>query len=76
MRIQIAIDDGIRIEFRKDVDGWYMTINGETMLECLSREEVNDIALAGMIPVFKEIKNAVGEEELKRRGCSGILEYV
>lgn len=76
MRIQIAIDDGIHIEFREDVDGWYMTINGETMLECLSREEVSDIALAGLIPVFKEIKNAVGEKELKERGCSGILEYV
>lgn len=76
MGIQITLDDGIRIEFQKDIDGWYMTINGEVMMECLSKEEVMDIAIAGLRPVFAGIKRSYGEEALKRYGCDGILKYV
>ena len=76
MGIQITLDDGTQIKFQDDIDGWFMTINEMVMLECLSRKEVNDIALAGLIPVFKDIERTYGREVLKGSGCSGILEYV
>ena len=55
MMKELAKQNKLNITIKRDIDGYYVLLNGETFLECMGQKEVETLTIKQIVDLMKQL---------------------